>query len=157
MHLPPFPRNGDYTGSVTIAGKDTAHLTVEDSFYVSLTIRRMLGDIDVDKDSLDVSADTIRLRPRVDVPGPPPVYTRYSLGEFALTNTSARNNPDTSDGPSQSPLESLHCTGSLAGPGGTIDSVLMLDPPVFWRGPDYCLHAGGICAAGVPEGDYLAR
>jgi hypothetical protein len=129
VHLPRILRNGDYTGSVTIVSTDTAHLIVEDSFYVFLTINRELGDVDVDKDSLDVSADTIRLRPRLEVSGPPPVYTKYALGEFALTNTSTRKNPDTLDGPSRSPLESLHCTGALVGPGGTIDSVLILNPP----------------------------
>jgi len=129
VHLPRILPNGDYTGSVTIAGTDTAHLIVEDSFYVFLTVNRMLGDLDVDKDSLDVVADTIRLRPRLEVAGPPPVYTKYALGEFALTNTSTRKNPDTLDGPSRSPLESLHCSGSLVGPGGTIDSVFILNPP----------------------------
>jgi hypothetical protein len=131
VYLPPDERNGDYIGSITIAGKDTAHLIVEDSFYVSLTVHRKLGDLDLGKDSLDVVADTIRLRPRLEAPGPPPIYTSYALGEFVLSNTSSRHNPDTLDGPSRSPLESLHCTGSLVGPGGTIDSVFILNAPAL--------------------------
>jgi hypothetical protein len=155
VHLPRILPNGDYTGSVTIAGTDTAHLTVEDSFYVFLNINRELGDIDVDKDSLDVAADTIRLRPRLEVPGPPPVYTRYALGEFALTNTSTRKNPDTLDGPSRSPLESLHCAGSLVGPGGTIDSVFILNPPASLAiGRTVVCTLAAYVPPGFRDGDY---
>jgi hypothetical protein len=169
VYLPPDTRNGDYIGSITIAGKDTAHLIVEDSFYVFLTVHRKLGDLDLGKDSLDVVADTIRLRPRLEVPGPPPVYTRYALGEFALTNTSTRKNPDTLDGPSRSPLESLHCTGALDGPGGTIDSVFILNPPTSlamgrtvvctlaaYVPPEYAVgeYRGAIVVAGTDTAGY---
>jgi hypothetical protein len=155
VHVPRILPNGDYKGSVTIAGVDTAHLTVEDSFYVFLNINRQLGDLDVDKDSLDVSADTIRLRPRLEVAGPPPVYTKYALGEFALTNTSTRRNPDTLDGPSRSPLESLHCTGALVGPGGTIDSVFILNPPASLAlGRTIVCTLAAYVPPGFRDGDY---
>ena len=116
VYVPPGLGDGDYAGSILISGKDTANLQVYEDCYVSL---RKLGDIDVDSDSLDVVADTIRL-----------TNTGSKVtGEFILANTSASYNPDTADGPSQSPVDSLGFTGSLTGPGGTLDSVLIPNLP----------------------------
>jgi hypothetical protein len=126
VYVPLGLRDGDYSGSIYISGKDTAGLLVEESCYVLV---RKLADLDVDKDSLDVSADTIRIRPRLASAGPPPKYTEYALGEFVLANTSASFNPDTADGPSLSPVDSLSYTGSLTGPGGTLDSVVIPNLP----------------------------
>jgi hypothetical protein len=77
------------------------------------------GDLDVDDDSLDVVADTIRLLGSGS----------YARGEFVLANTSAAYNPDTADGPSLSQLDSLHFTGSLSGPGEILDSILISNLP----------------------------
>ncbi|HTW92345.1 MAG TPA: T9SS type A sorting domain-containing protein [bacterium] len=126
VFTPPGLKNGDYTGAIVIAGRDTAGFLISDTFYA---IVRKLGDIDVDNDSLDVVADTISLRPRLVSVGPPPHYTECALGEFVLVNTSTSYNPDTADGPSKSWVDSLRCTGTLVGPGGTIDSVLVLNLP----------------------------
>jgi hypothetical protein len=117
---------GDYSGQIVITGLDSLHHTTSDT--VNALVRRF-GDIDVDGDSLDVIADTIRVRPRQVWPGPPPKYTEYAIGEFILANTSESYNPDTADGPSLSPIDSLSFTGSLTGPGGTLDSVLMPNLP----------------------------
>ncbi|HTW92335.1 MAG TPA: YncE family protein [bacterium] len=74
-----------------------------------------LGDLDVDPDSLRVVADTIRLRGAGS----------YAVGEFVLVNTSASFNPDPSDGPSQSPIDSFNYSCSLRGPRGTLDSIII--------------------------------
>ncbi len=116
-YIPAGLKVGDYTGSIYISGKDTAGLQVYESCYVFVS---KLGDIDVDSDSLDVIADTIRLA-NVGSGG---------IGEFILANTSSSYNPDTTDGPSQSPVDSLRCNGSLTGPGGTIDSILVPNLPI---------------------------
>jgi len=129
VYVPPGIANGDYTGSITISGKDTSGLLVQEDFYVLLNVRNKLGDLDIDNDSLDAIVDTIRVQPRLVSSRPPPEYTEYALGEFMLANTSTTYNPDTSDGPSLSPVESLSYTGSLTGPGGTIDSILIRNLP----------------------------
>jgi hypothetical protein len=105
---------GDYTGTIIVSGKDTEHLLVQDSCCVLV---RKLGDLDVDNDSLSVVADTMRLS------------GGRSLGEFVLANTSPSYNPDTADGPSLSPVDSVRFTGSLSGPGGTLDSILIPNLP----------------------------
>jgi hypothetical protein len=126
VYVPTGMRGSDYAGPVTITGKDLSGTAIEVTFCAQL---KRAGDLDVDPDSLDVMADTIRVRPRLVSAGPPPTYTEYALGEFMLTNTSATYNPDTADGPSLSPVDSLSYTGSLSGPGGTIDSILILNLP----------------------------
>ncbi|HTW92333.1 MAG TPA: hypothetical protein VMH22_11560 [bacterium] len=125
-YVPVGLRDGYYTGQLFISGKDTAGLQVYESCYVSV---RKLGDLDVAPDSLNAIADTIRVRPQLVSAGPPPKYTEYALGEFLLANTSTSYNPDTSDGPSHSPVDSLRFTGKLAGPGGTLDSILIPNLP----------------------------
>ena len=152
VYVPPgMP--GDYAGAITITGKDTAGLLVNESFYAF--VRNRYGDLDVDNDSLDVVADTIRVLPRLLSSRPPPMFTEYALGALVLTNAGGSYNPDTADGPSRSPLDSLRFTGSLIGPGGTIDSILIPDLP-------YSLSQGqtAICTlkvyvpGGLPGGDY---
>jgi hypothetical protein len=115
-YLPVGLKLGDYAGFIYISGTDTAGLQVYESCYVYV---RKLGDLDVDNDSLDVVADTIRLTN----------LGSEVIGEFILANTSASYNPDTADGPSQSPIDSLQCYGLLTGSGGTIDSVLIPNLP----------------------------
>ena len=115
-YVPVGLRDGDYTGSIYISGKDTAGLWVYESCYVCL---QKLGDIDVDNESLDVIADTIRLTN---------LGSRV-IGKFILANTSASYNPDTADGPSQSSVDSLDFSAALAGPSGTIDTVFILNLP----------------------------
>jgi hypothetical protein len=126
VYVPPG-KPGDYAGAITITGKDTAGLLVDETFYAF--VQNRYGDLDVDKDSLDVMGDTIRVLPRLLSSRPPPEFTEYALGAFVLTNPSGSYNPDTADGPSRSPLDSLRFIGSLAGPGGTIDSILIPDLP----------------------------
>ena len=127
VYVPSGLPDGDYTGSITIAGKDVNGVVIAETFHAFFSYR--LGDLDVDNDSLDVVADTIRLRPRLVSSGPPPEYTEYALGQFVLANTSETYNPDTADGPSASSVDSLSFTGSLSGPGGTIDSIFIPNLP----------------------------
>ena len=129
VYMPPGLKEGDYLGSIRITGKDTVGLPIEETLHAFANIGKKLGDLDVDGDSLDVIADTIRVRPRLVSPGPPPKYTEYALGEFILVNTSESYNPDTADGPSLSSVDSLSFTGSLTGPSGTIDSILIPNLP----------------------------
>jgi len=133
-YMPPGLRDGDYSGSITVSGKDTAGLQVYESCYVFV---RKLGDIDVDNDSLDVVADTIRLRP-LELAYPlgtrsessdDSVMSRAAIGAFILANTSESYNPDTADGPSRSTVRSLRFTGALTGPRGTVDSILIPNLP----------------------------
>ena len=155
VYEPPGMQNGDYVGSITITGRDTSGLLVQEDFYVLLTIKNKLGDLDVDDDSLDAIADTIRVRPRLVSSRPPPEYSEYALGEFILANTSTTHNPDTSDGPSLSPLESLRFFGSLAGPGGTIDSVLIPNLPAsLAQGQTVVCTLMVYPPPGLPVGEY---
>ena len=149
-YMPVGLRDGDYTGTVVISGKDTAGLLVQDSCYVLL---QKLGDIDVVNDSLDVHADTVRVRQRLVSPGPPPQY--IGNGKFVLVNTSASYNPDTSDGPSRSPVDSLGFSGSLKGPGGTIDSILIRNLPAsLAQGQSVTCTLAVNLPAGLEAGDY---
>ncbi|HTW91540.1 MAG TPA: hypothetical protein VMH22_07500 [bacterium] len=111
---------GDYIGSIYISGEDTANLQVYESCYVRVS---KLGDIDVDNDSLDVVADTLRL--------PSSHSAGLVRGMFVLANTSASYNPDTADGPSLARVDSLRYAASLAGPGGTLDSILIKGFPAY--------------------------
>ncbi|GEM_PF-898094 len=151
-YVRPGLRDGDYTGSIFIGGKDTAGLQVYESCYVSL---RKASDIDIDNDSLDVVADTICARPRLLSVGPPPTYTEYALGAFILANTSESYNPDTLDGPSRSTARSLRFCAALTGLHGTIDSVLISNLP-----ESLSVGQTVICTLAVyvppelPDGDY---
>jgi hypothetical protein len=152
VYLPPGLRSGDYAGTVTITGKDLAGLLVEETFHALV---RKLGDLDVDSESLDVVADTIRARPRLVSAGPPRQYTEYALGEFVIANTSTSYNPDTSDGPSQSPVDSLSYAGSLVGPGGTIDCILIPNLPAsLAQGQTATCTLAVFVPAALPAGDY---
>ncbi len=145
-------RDGDYSGTIVVSGKDTAGLLVQDSCNVRL---RKLGDIDVDTDSLDVVADTIRVRPRLVSSGPPPTYSGYAYGEFILVNATESYNPDTTDGPSRSPVRSLRFSGSLSGPHGTLDSVLISNLPESLEiGQAVICTLAVYVPPGLPAGDY---
>ena len=155
VYVPPEMQNGDYVGSITATGKDTAGLLVQEDFCLLLSIRNRLGDIDVDNDSLSVTSDTIRVRPRLVSSRPPPEYTEYALGEFMLANTSESYNPDAIDGPSRSPVGSLSFTGSLAGPGGALDSILVRNlPSSLAQGQTAVCTLTVVVPAGLPCGDY---
>jgi hypothetical protein len=151
-YVPVGLMDGDYTGSIIVSGKDTAGLLVQDSCYVLV---KKFGDIDVDKDSLDVVADTIRVRPRLVSAGPPPTYTEYAYGRFVLVNTTESLNPDTTDGPSRSPVRSLRYSGVLSGPHGTIDSIMIPDLPESLEiGQAVVCTLAVYVPSGLPEGDY---
>jgi hypothetical protein len=152
VHVPPgMP--GDYAGAITITGRDTADLLVDETFYAF--VQNRYGDLDVDNDSLDVMGDTIRVLPRLLSSRPPPVFTEHALGAFVLTNSSESYNPDTADGPSRSPLDSLRFTGSLTGPGGTIDSILIPDLPYSLSVGQSVICTLRVCVpVGLPCGDY---
>jgi hypothetical protein len=151
-YMPVGLRDGDYAGSIIISGKDTTHLLVEESCYVRV---RKMGDIDVDNDSLDAVADTIRARPRLVSTGPPPTYTQYAYGRFVVVNTTESFNPDTTDGPSRSPVRSLRFSGSLSGPHGTLDSVLIPNLPESLEiGQAVVCTLAVYVPPGLPEGDY---
>ena len=141
-YVPVGLMDGDYTGSIIFSGVDTAGLQVYESCYVSV---RKRGDIDVDQDSLDIVADTIRLTNSGS----------EVSGEFILANTSAAYNPDTADGPSQSPIDSLHCYGLLTGSGGTIDSILIPNLPAsLAQGQSIICTLMVYVPPGLRDGDY---
>ena len=153
VYVPSGMRAGNYTGSVTITGKDTAGLLVDETFYA--LIKNRFGDLDVDDDSLDVIADTIRIRPRLVSNRPPPEYTECAFGEFTLANTSESYNPDTADGPSLSRVDSLSFTASLTGPGGTIDSILVQNLPTsLAQGQTVACTLALFAPPGLRDGDY---
>jgi len=122
LFVPPDLPNGEYAGLVTITGRDTVGLQMSETFHA---LFKKLGDLDI-VDSQDVVRDTLRARRRLVTPWLP---SEYAAGEFVLANTSESHNPDTADGPSQSPVDSLYFTGSLVGPGGTLDSILISNLP----------------------------
>ena len=142
VYVPVGLRDGDYAGSILISGKDTANLQVYEDCCVFL---RKLGDIDVAPDSLDVVADTIRL-----------TNTGSKVtGEFILANTSQSYNPDTSDGPSKSPVDSLRFTASLTGPGGTLDSIRIPNlPKSLAQGQTIVCTLAVYVPPGLRDGDF---
>jgi hypothetical protein len=151
-YVPAGLRDGDYTGSIYISCKDTAGLQVYESCYVRLT---KLGDLDVDSDSLDVVADTIRARPRLLSVGLPATYTDYALGEVLLVNTSESYNPDTADGPSHSTIRSLRFTAVLSGLRGIIDSfVIQHFPESLALGQTVVCTLAAYVPPELPDGDY---
>jgi len=205
VYLPPSMQNGTYSGWVRIAGRDTAGMVVETRFYALMKYEK-LGDLDIDPDSLDVAADTIRVQPqsgrtrdmtelssiriasqvrtnaaatavsRGSAPshvglGPArsPVQalqhglsqtagrslTGYEIGRFILVNTSASYNPDTTDGPSQSPVDSLRFTGSLTGSGETLDSIRIFNlPESLAQGQAVVCTLAVYVPDNLPNGDY---
>jgi hypothetical protein len=114
--------NGDYTGAIVIAGKDTAGYVVADTFHA---VARKLGDLDVDDDSLSAVHDTVNLRTQPAGP----VYHPYAKAEFMLVNTTSTYNPDTSDGPSRSALREVKVEAKVEVQGGSTDSVYVLNLP----------------------------
>jgi YVTN family beta-propeller protein len=152
VYVPPGQKDSDYVGSIAITGRDTAGLVVAVRFDAIITSR--LGDLDVDPDSLDVMADTIRLRvPETGdrIPGSPD----RAVGAFVLANTSTSHNPDATDGPSLSWVDSLNFGGSLAGPRGTIDSILIPNlPKSLAQGQTAVCTLALSVPVGLPAGDY---
>jgi hypothetical protein len=141
-YVPVGLKVGDYTGSIYISGTDTAGLQVYESCYVSV---RKRGDLDVDQDSLDIVADTIRLTNSGS----------EVSGEFILASTNASYNPDTADGPSQSPTDSLQCYGLLIGSGGTIDSIFIPNLPAsLAQGQTVICTLMVHVPPGLQDGDY---
>ena len=152
VYVPPGLQDGSYSGSITITCIDSAGAMITETFYALI---QKLGDLDVDNDSLDAIADTIRVRPRLVSSGPPPQYTEYALGEFILANTSESYNPDTADGPSRS---FVHWTGFdavLTGPRGTIDSILIPNlPESLAQGQTVACTLAVYVPVELPDGDY---
>jgi hypothetical protein len=152
VFVPPGLRDGTYSGPITITGIDSAGAMIAETFYALI---EKLGDLDVDNDSLDVIADTIRVRPRLVSPGPPPSYTEYALGEFILANTSDAYNPDTADGPSRSFIRWTGFDGVLTGPRGTIDSILIPNlPESLAQGQSVACTLAIFVPVDLPDGDY---
>ncbi len=144
--------DGEYAGPITLAGRDSGGALIEETFYA---LFQRIGDLDIDNDSLDVVADTIRVRPRQDSVGPPPHYTEYAFGEFMLANTSESYNPDTADGPSHSFLRYTGFDGVLTGPRGTIDSIFVLNlPESLAQGQTVVCTLAVYVPPDLPDGDY---
>jgi hypothetical protein len=152
VFVPEEMLEGDYAGPITIAGRDSGGALIEETFYA---LFKRIGDLDIDNDSLDVVADTIRVRPRQDSVGPPPHYTEYALGGLMLANTSDSYNPDTADGPSRSLIRWTGFDGVLTGPRGTIDSILIPNlPESLAQGQTAACTLAVYVPAELPDGDY---
>ena len=100
----------------------TAGYEVADTFYA---IAAKLGDLDVDDDSLSVVHDTMNFHAQPAGP----VYHPYAKAEFMLFNTSSAYNPDTTDGPSHSPLREVQVKAKVEGQNEAIDSVYVPNLP----------------------------
>ncbi|MDH5186263.1 MAG: glycoside hydrolase [candidate division WOR-3 bacterium] len=122
LYIPAGTPDGDYTGVITIEGKDSLGVLIQETFNALV---RILGDLDVDNDSLDVVNDTINLWTQPAGP----VYTPYAKAEFILVNTSDAYNPDPEDGPSRSRIDFIKFYGVLNNPHGEIDSIFILNLP----------------------------
>ena len=146
--VPAGTRDGDYLGTITISGTDVGGAVIEEWFTALI---RVLGDLDVDNDSLDVAADTCRLRAGPPGSERPPV----ARGRLVLANTSSAYNPDPEDGPSRSPIDSLDFSGTLEGPGGTLDSVQLLGLPASLdAGATVVCTLAVVVPPGTRDGDY---
>ncbi len=134
---------------------DMIYLLDEDGFQILQFYPEAVeeyGDLDVDNDSLDVVADTLRLLGPslgcLGCPGSP-------LGRFVLANTSTSYNPDASDGPSQSWIDSLSYSALLAGPGGTLDSIVIQNLPAYLaQGQTVVCTLVVYVPDSLPSGDY---
>jgi len=143
---------GEYAGLITVAGRDSGGALIEETFHA---LFKRIGDLDIDNDSLDVIADTIRVKPRQDSVGPPPHYTEYAFGQFILANTSESYNPDTADGPSRSFVRYTGCSGVLTGERGTIDSILVPNlPESLAQGQTVVCTLAVYVPPDLPDGDY---
>jgi hypothetical protein len=147
VHVPPGTPDGDYFGIITIEGEDERGVTVQETFGA---LAQVLGDLDVDNDSLGVKNDTLELRPNPPDTG----YVPYARGVFLLANTSASYNPDPEDGPSRSRITSLRGRGSLSGPRGTLDSIILAMPGALEAGQTAACTLSVWVSAGTPDGDY---
>lgn len=148
--------SGDTITHFFIVWQDFSEDSVGGNIYsVHGRVVKILGDLDVDNDSLDVVADTIRVKPRLVSSGPPPSYTEYALGAFVLANTSAAYNPDSADGPSTSWVDSISFLGRLVGERGTIDSILIPNLPTYLaQGQTVICTLAVFVPIGLPDGDY---
>jgi len=143
--------SGDTITHFYIVWQDFSEDSVGGNIYsVHGRVVKVLGDIDVDNDSLEVTADTLKLGPRF--PGQTGPYVQ---GRFILANTSPTFNPDTWDGPSLSAVDSLRYYGSLSGPRGTLDSIIITMPERLDTGQVEECTLSVYVPAGTPDGDYI--
>jgi len=147
--------SGDTITHFFIVWQDFSEDSVGGNIYsVHGRVVKILGDLDVDNDSLGVVADTMRLRSWVPSYAPYP-YKGYALGEFILANTSVAYNPDTADGPSLSRIDSLTVRGTLTGPLGTLDSVMSPNLPAsLAQGQTIACTLAVYVPPDLPDGDY---
>jgi len=139
VHVPSGMQDGDYAGSITIAGKDVNNVPVDVTFNALVRVNRPvgpLGDLDVDPDSLGVVRDTMNLHTNPAGPN----YSSTIKAEFMLVNTYSAYNPDKSDGPSRSPLRGVKVetrmgtakdakSAKVRAQAGTTDSIYVLNLP----------------------------
>jgi hypothetical protein len=145
--VPPGTPDGDYSGVMTVEGEDNTGATIFETFNALV---RVLGDLDVDNDSLGVVSDTLELRPNP----PGTEYVPYARGTFLLANTWPEYNPDTADGPSRSRITAIRCSGSVSGPRGTLDSIVAAMPDSMDAGAAAACTLSIYVPAGTPDGDY---
>ncbi|MBM3333017.1 T9SS type A sorting domain-containing protein [candidate division WOR-3 bacterium] len=110
----------------------------------------VLGDLDVDNDSLDVIHDTMDLHSQPAGP----VYHPYAKARFMLANTSQSYNPDTADGPSQSTLREVEVEAEVEGPGGMVNSEWrIVKPGSGFHSSQFTLDSSavGIYVLNLPE------
>jgi len=101
------------------------------------------ADLDVDNDSLGVENDTMNL----EVQPAGPVYY-YAKKPFVLANTDSLYNPDSEDGPSISPVDSLTYSS-------TLDSVFIIGLPSSLNvGEAVICTCAVVIAKGTPEGSF---
>lgn len=144
--------DGDYTGVITIEGIDSLGVLIQETFNAFVQI---LGDLDVDNDSLDVKNDTMNLWTQPAGP----VYTPYAKGEFILVNTSDAYNPDPEDGPSRSRIDNIRFHGELNNPNGEkIDSIFILNLPSSLNvGQSVECTLALVIPIGTEHGNYTGR
>jgi hypothetical protein len=147
VHVPPGTPDGDYSGVILIEGEDEQGATIQETFNA---LAQVLGDLDVDNDSLGVRNDTLELRPNP----PETEYVPYARGVFLLANTNAEYNPDPEDGPSRSQIGSLRGSGSLSGPRGTLDSIILAMPDMLEVGQTAACTLSVFVPPGTRDGDY---
>lgn len=149
--------SGDTTTHFYLVWQDFGEDSVGGNIYsVHGRVVKILGDLDVDNDSLGVHNDTLELSP--NPPGTP--YEPYARGVFLLANTWPEYNPDTVDGPSRSWIRSIRCSGSLVDtlhtpPRGRLDSIVVAMPDSLDAGQAVACTLSVYVPAGTPDGDYV--
>jgi hypothetical protein len=114
---------GDYAGAIVITGFDSLGCPLTETVYALLKkVPAVVGDLDVDGDSLDVVHDTMAVRAK-------PGYVPSGTARFMVVNTTNSYNPDTADGPSQSILREVKVEAKVEGRNGTLDSIYVLNLP----------------------------